>query len=208
MKKLLLTICALFLCVVAVNAATPKKASGEKAEKVVSEAADEALMFLSSQKDIGWDDSAVERKFTQILDRYFNVEYIAKASLGQYWKRASDSEKKEYLDVFEDTIVKIYAIRFKEYTDQVIEVEKSSVRGRGDVIVFTKIVSGDGEQPPLSVDWRVRLHKDGSYRIIDLNVAGVSMLITQKNEYQAIIERNGGSIKALIEELKDMVANS
>ena len=76
------------------------------------------------------------------------------------------------------------------------------------MIVFSKVVSGDGEQPPLDVDWRVRLQKDGSYRIIDLTVGGVSMLITQKNEYAAIIEQNGGKVQALIDELESVVANN
>lgn len=208
MKKIILIVCVLLIGIVSANAEVPKQASGDKAEAIVETAADEALDFLKKQKAKGWDEKAVEKKFTQILRKYFNVDYIAKASLGQYWRKASDAEKNAYLDVFEDTIVKVYTIRFKEYTDQIIDIEKSSVRGRGDVIVFSQIKSGNGEQPPLDVDWRVRLQKDGSYRIIDLTVGGVSMLITQKNEYQAIIEKNNGNIQALINELENVVANN
>jgi phospholipid transport system substrate-binding protein len=206
MKKIILVVCFMFLSISSVNAAVVK-VSGDKAEAVVQLAADEALDFLETQKE-DWDDQVVEDKFSEILSKHFNVNYIAKASLGQYWKKASDTEKAAYLDVFEDNIVKVYSVRFKEYTDQVIEVEKSSVRGRGDVIVFSRVVSGNGDQPPLDVDWRVRLQKDGSYKIIDLDVAGVSMLITQKNEYRSIIEQNGGKVQALIDELEDIVANN
>lgn len=204
MKKILLIVCLLIASLGSVNAS---HISGEKAESVVKSTADEALSFLKGQKE-NWDQVAVESKFEDILDKYFNVKYIAKASLGQYWRKATDSEKQAYLKIFKDNIIKVYAVRFKEYKNQVIEVEKSSVRGRGDVIVFSKITSGEGDQPPLGVDWRVRLQKDGSYRIIDLDIAGVSMLITQKNEYKAIIEQNGGKVQALIDELISIVANN
>lgn len=207
MKKLILVICFILFGAVSVNAAVPK-VSGEQAEFVVQSAADEAFNFLKSQKESGWNQEEVEVKMSEVLNDYFNVDYIAKASIARYWKRISKEEKDAYLKVFRENIIKVYAVRFKEYSDQIINVEKSSVRGRGDVIVFSKITSKHSDQPPLDVDWRVRQQRDGSYKIIDLNIAGISMLVTQKNEYQAIIEKNGGSITALINELKDIIANN
>lgn len=202
MKRLLLTFALICMTVITANATTVSK---EKAENVVSNLSGEALSFLSSINDKEWDAAAVEQKFATLLEEYFNVDYIGKASLGQYWRKANSSERKRYLDTFRENIIKVYSLRFKDYKEQTIKVVKSSVRGRGDVIVFSKILSGDGEQPPLDLDWRVRLQKDGSYRIIDLTVAGVSMLITQKNEYKAIIEKNGGKISALIDELRKAI---
>ncbi|MCV6599579.1 MAG: ABC transporter substrate-binding protein [Alphaproteobacteria bacterium] len=202
MKKILFTV--LFFCLMSlnVNAATVSK---EKAENVVSSLSGEALSFLSSRADKEWDSAVVEKKFATLLEEYFNIDYIGKASLGQYWRKANSNDRKRYLDTFRENIVKVYSLRFKDYKEQTIKIVKSSVRGRGDVIVFSKILSLDNEQPPLDLNWRVRLQKDGSYRIIDLTVAGVSMLITQKNEYKAIIEKNGGKISALIEELRKAI---
>jgi phospholipid transport system substrate-binding protein len=202
MKRLLLTFALICMTAITANATTVSK---EKAENVVSNLSGEALSFLSSRNDKEWDAAAVEQKFASLLEEYFNVDYIGKASLGQYWRKANPSERKRYLETFRENIIKVYSLRFKDYKEQTIKVVKSSVRGRGDVIVFSKILSGDGEQPPLDLDWRVRLQKDGSYRIIDLTVAGVSMLITQKNEYKAIIEKNGGKISALIDELRKTI---
>ena len=59
--------------------------------------------------------------------------------------------------------------------------------GRGDVLVRSKVLPASGEN--LDVDWRVR-DRDGRLMIIDLIVEGVSLLVSQRSEFAAVIERN------------------
>ncbi len=44
--------------------------------------------------------------------------------------------------------------------------------------------------PPIEAEWRVRT-TENRYRIIDITVEGVSMVITQRSEFSAVIQRNG-----------------
>jgi ABC-type transporter MlaC component len=63
--------------------------------------------------------------------------------------------------------------------------------------VSTRILS---EGPPLAVDWRVRELDDRSLVAIDVIVEGVSLIVTQRSEFGAVIERQG--LDGLLAELR------
>ena len=55
---------------------------------------------------------------------------------------------------------------------------------------------------PVRVDWR--LAPEGqSWKIIDVIIEGVSMAITQRDDFAATVQRNGGRIGPLIEQLRE-----
>ncbi|MEC8370139.1 MAG: ABC transporter substrate-binding protein, partial [Pseudomonadota bacterium] len=60
--------------------------------------------------------------------------------------------------------------------------------GQSDVFVRTNITGERGRK--LKVDWRVRRIND-RYKIIDVVVEGVSMLVTQKAEFGAVLRQRG-----------------
>lgn len=53
--------------------------------------------------------------------------------------------------------------------------------------------------------WRVRQKAD-KIGIIDVVVEGVSMSLTQRQEYSSVIQRNGGDITALLDLMRQRVA--
>jgi phospholipid transport system substrate-binding protein len=59
-----------------------------------------------------------------------------------------------------------------------------------------------GSPQPAKVDWWVRKNGD-SYRILDVNIAGVSQLLTLRDEFSAIIQQHDGKVAALIDHLKE-----
>jgi phospholipid transport system substrate-binding protein len=63
-------------------------------------------------------------------------------------------------------------------------------------------VTGAG-QPALKVDWRVRERGDGNLVAIDVIVEGISMIVTQRSEFSAVIERRG--MDGLLAELRQRV---
>ena len=52
--------------------------------------------------------------------------------------------------------------------------------------------------PPIDAEWRVRVIH-GEYRIIDITIEGVSMAVTKRSEFSAVIQSKGidGLIAAL-----------
>jgi hypothetical protein len=86
-------------------------------------------------------------------------------------------------------VVETQSARLSQYAGEAIVIRNSQPVGEGDTMISTEIQGGKLQQP-IQVDWRVR-ERDGDYRIIDVLIAGVSMVVTYRNEFQAIVERGG-----------------
>jgi phospholipid transport system substrate-binding protein len=142
-------------------------------------------------------------KFKQLLNDGFDVPYIGRWVLGRYWNQASPEQQTEYQRLFEQLIVKTYAERFVEYSGETFKITGTRPEGETDTMVTTQVIRPAG--PPVAVDWRVR-KRDGGYKIIDVVVEGVSMGVTQRQEFASVIQSNGGKIDGLIQALRQKTA--
>lgn len=156
---------------------------------------DKALMQLT---DKALPRKAREKSARALLRENFDVPTIARFALGPSWREATDAQKRAYMGLFEDMIVSTYTGRFEGYSGQSFKAENARAEEGGDSTVFSQILQKDG--PPVNVEWRVR-RKDGRLKIIDVIVESISMSVTQRSDFSAVIER-GGSIDALIESLR------
>ena len=170
------------------------------AKKFIEALTKEAISTLTG-KDISRSER--EYRFRALMLKTIAVKGIAKFVLGRHWRQATNGEKKEYLQLFEDLLVATYADRFVKYSGEKLLVKKAEMRGERDALVHTTMVRVDGSKA-LKVDWRVRI-KDGKYKIVDIMVEGISMIMTQKSEFASFIKRNGGKIDALLDELRKRI---
>lgn len=188
------------LCLVLIQAeSVPAKAGA--AEDLVRTLGDRAIASLTAP-----DLSTSERqdRFRAILREGFDIDFMGRFVLGRYWRSASPAQRKEFLALFEDFVVQAYASRFKNYAGETLSV--SAARDAGsDKVVPSSIVRKSG--PPIRVDWRVRT-TNGISKIVDVAVEGVSMAVTQRDEFAAVIQRNGGKVAGLIEALRRKTGKS
>ena len=129
-----------------------------------------------------------EGRFRAILRQGFDVDFIGRFVIGNHWRKASAQQKADYQQLFAEYIVQIYAGRFGGYAGEKLTIAEEKPAGKKDVVVRTRIDRPSGS--PINADWRVRV-TDGRYRIIDVIVQGVSMVMTHRQEFAALIKRNG-----------------
>jgi phospholipid transport system substrate-binding protein len=171
-----------------------KTAAG--AETFIDNMAGRAMMFLGDQ-----NLSTTEKKkaFKKLLDDSFDMNTIGRFSLGRYWRASTPQERDRYLQLFKKMVLEVYAQRFSDYQGQKFEVRSNRPDGKRDIIVSSAIISGSG--PDIQIDWRVR-YKDDRYKIVDVVVEGVSMSLTQRSDFAAVIQRGGGKVQTLISHLE------
>lgn len=173
------------------------EATEEKARNFITAITQNGIEFL---KDTNLSDEQKKKKFHTFLNKNFDLKTIGRFALGRYWRGASKTQKKEYLNLFESMIVDVYARRFGEYNGQNITLTKSRPQGKRDILVSSKIVQKSG--PEIALDWRVRKKKNGQFKIVDIIVEGVSMSLTQRSDFASVIQRGGGKVDVLITHLK------
>ncbi len=155
---------------------------------------DHAIRVLTV-KDITETERGV--RFRNLLRSGFDVRRIGKFVLGHYARRVKKESIDEYHGLFEDLIVATYAARFAEYSGQQFVIKRvAKPKERSYSVVMSEIKPQDGG-PSIRVDWIVHSDKD-NYKIIDVRVEGVSMSVTQRDEFRAVIRNNGGKVDALL----------
>lgn len=190
-----------FIALSAIFFASPSYAadsSEQEAVNFVKSTAERGLSFLS-KPDSTMDEKKEE--FRKLLGGSFDMDTIARFSLGRYWNTASANQQKEYTALFRKMVVNVYAQRFGEYKGQKFEVKSARPVGNGDFLVTSVIVPVDGGDN-IQVDWRVR-NKGGTNKIVDVLVAGVSMGVTQRADFASVIQQGGGKIDSLLKYLKE-----
>jgi len=177
-------------------------AASKEAESFIGGLANEALRNLSDKLP----EAELETRFRALLDKNFDMPRISRFVLGRYWNGATDPEKQDFQRLFEAYVVRAYSIRFSEYSGQTVKVTGSRSESADNTVVASQIVQPDGA-PPVRLDWIVRKDGDG-FRIADVSVEGVSMVLTQKQEFAAVIERSGGGVTALNKAIQDKISST
>jgi phospholipid transport system substrate-binding protein len=147
-------------------------------------------------------DAERQRRFRTILTDTFDLPTIGQFVLGRYWRQSSDAQKSEYLRLFEEFIVQAYSNRFKDLGGKRFAVGVSQPVTADDTLVQSEISESKG--PPIRVNWRVRNvpNVPSGYKVVDVQVEGVSMSITQRDEFAAVIRTSGGSVDGLLTALR------
>ena len=145
--------------------------------------------------------AAREAGILRVLETDFDLNYMARFTLGVHWNQASPAERERFLKVAANAEAHAYARRFGEYGGQTLTVDRAAPRSRGDGIsvVSSKLTQTEGD--PLVLQWDVRDGGQGP-RIVDVRVEGVSMIVTRRAEYNSFIQAHGGRVEPLISELE------
>ena len=169
-------------------------------------ASDPAVDFVSTlSNDMISNVLAAEKPMTEKLDLFrskfqnaLDLKYIGQFVTGVYWRRASEADKTAFLDAFMEFTTKSWADKFNMYTGQKI-VFKGTRNAQKNQLFVDSVIQ---DEPAAEVIWRIR-EKDGSYKIVDIIVEGVSMAMSYRNEYSAYLQANGGDLKKLTQTLKE-----
>lgn len=167
------------------------------AEQFIDQLAHDGIGFLADES-ITTDKQRTA--FRKLLNNNFDLNTIARFSLGRNWRTASKPQRDEYLKLFKDMIVQVYSERFSDYQGQTLNVTGSRKEGERDILV-NSVLKQDGK-PDVDIDWRVR-NREGTYKVVDVIVEGVSMAMTQRSDFSSVIQRGGGDMEALLVHLRE-----
>ena len=137
-----------------------------------------------------------------VLGAHADLPRIGRLVLGRHWRTAAAAERTRYLELFSYHLAHLLARQLSAGARDGLDPERLQLvavnpAGAGGQLVRTRLDRQDG--PALAIDWQLRPDGNGQLRVIDLTLGGVSMLLTQRAEVAAVIERQG--IEGLLETL-------
>ena len=168
------------------------------AQALIEGLGDDVITVLA---DKSLDHARREPRFRELLQSSFDAETTGRVVLGRYWNLATARERQTFLPLYRDYLIRIYSSRFARFSGEKFVVRGTRTEAYGDTVVQSEIQPPAAGGPTYSVNWRVR--KEGNtYRIVDVVIDGVSLLVTHNQEFSSIIQNGGGKVQALIDALQ------
>lgn len=171
----------------------------EGSKSFVEKLGKEVIETVSDEK---LTDSQRRSNFRYLYLNAFDNFYISRFVLGRYWKRIDKSVKEEFIKTFNDYIVSTYAPKFKGWQGEFKAVD--ALIEKNFYNVKMDVINKDG--PVLKLIWKIYLDKNKNFKILDVNIDGVSMLVTQRAEFMSVIKNNPNGVVGLIEAMKKKIS--
>jgi phospholipid transport system substrate-binding protein len=157
---------------------------------------------LLGRADLG--DQARIDAIAALLEDATDVELLSRLVLGRYWHDLDDEQKTRYQALFREVVMRNFASRLNAHAkdaqgsfEERFAITSSAPAGKEDVLVRSSV--RPRSRDTLAVDWRLR-GGDGGPVIIDVIIEGVSLLVSQRSEFAAVIERS--DMEGLLAELQ------
>jgi phospholipid transport system substrate-binding protein len=178
--------------------ALPVSAQDSEPEALVKKITEEVLAALKSDKQLAAGDreKAVKLAEQKILP-HVDFEEATRLAVGRGWKEASPEQRKKLIAEFRSMLVRTYSNAIGTYEGQTMKVLPSRVKpGEGEATVRNQFLRPGGK--PILVDYSMR-KTDAGWKIYDIVVEGVSLVLTYRSEFDAVVKQEGvdGLIKRL-----------
>jgi len=187
-----------FLFALAFFLAFPVAAQDLGPEELVKKITEDVLGAIKSDKQLASGDRqrAVKLAEEKILP-HVDFEEATRLAVGRGWGQASPEQKKKLVSEFRNMLVRTYSNAIGAYEGQTMKVQPVRMKpGDTDVTVHNQFIRPGGK--PVLVDYAMR-KTDAGWKIYDIVVEGVSLVLTYRSEFDAVVKQDGidGLIKRL-----------
>ena len=161
-----------------------------------------AVIFdLLGKQDIEINER--NEKIVGELNEIMDFQLAAYLSLGKHWKKISKTQKKEFVETFQQYINNYIVEKIDLYTNQKIDIGDSKIVKKGRAELEIGILSG-GET--LQVNFKLRKNKKKEWRVYDVDIEGVSLITTFRSQFSGVLKNS--SFEELLEKLKNPTEQS
>ena len=178
--------------------ATPVWAQELGPEELVKKVTAEIMATIKSDKQLAAGDKqkALRLAEEKVLP-HVDFEEATRLAVGRGWKQANPEQQKKLVQEFRNMLVRTYSNAISAYEGQEMKVLPSRVKpGDSDATVRNQFIRPGGK--PVLVDYSMR-KTDKGWKIYDIVIEGVSLVLTYRSEFDAVVKQEGidGLIKRL-----------
>ena len=167
-------------------------------EELVRKVTQDVLDAIRSDRQLAAGDRQKALKLAEekVLP-HIDFEEAARLAVGRAWAQAAPEQRKKLVEEFRRMLVRTYSSAISAYEGQTMKVLPVRMKpGDTEVTVHNQYIRAGGT--PLPVDYQMHKTAEG-WKIYDITVEGVSLVLTYRSEFDAIVKQEGidGLIKRL-----------
>jgi phospholipid transport system substrate-binding protein len=146
----------------------------------------------------GKSESGMIRDFEKLFGKYSDVPIMARYALGADARGASAAEMRSFTKAFAGYIARKYGKQFRVFIGGRVEVQSArTVKS----FIEVKTVAHLKGQAPFEVKFLVS-DKSGKTLFFNMFIEGINMLLTERTEIGAMLDRRRGNMGKMIADLK------
>jgi phospholipid transport system substrate-binding protein len=142
-------------------------------------------------------------KLAGIALKTFDIEGVAKHSLGTHFKELNDEQLAEYYKLFKKYFLKSFTSSLTDDSEKKIQVVSVEVKNKKYTIVKS-LLHVTNKKPEIEIEWRVYTKNPDKPLIRDLIIEGVSLAETQRVQSVSVIQSNNGDVTKLFIPLTEL----
>jgi phospholipid transport system substrate-binding protein len=127
-------------------------------------------------------------KIITIVDSVIDADWIARFVLGKNYKTATDVQREQFIKLYRDFMINTYGPKFKNYDGRKFTVNEVTQQS-SFLLAKAEFLPRDSNVA-ISVDFRVK-KRDGKLVILDFIAEGISLIETQRSEFNSAIATQG-----------------
>jgi phospholipid transport system substrate-binding protein len=127
-----------------------------------------------------------KEKLRSIYNGMFDEVELAKRTLTRNWNKLNDTQRKEFVNLFEQVLEKAYIDRILSYTNERVVFSREKEIANNQVEVQTKVITSSKEVP---IAYRVIL-ANGTWKVYDVVIENVSLVSNYRTQFNEILAKN------------------
>lgn len=159
-------------------------------QALVENATNALIKELKTRKaEIEADKAIVNGIVERLLLPHIASNTISRRVLGIHARSATDEQKERFAEAFRGYMIRFYSNAFAEYNDETVDfLDPPDYEGAKRVTVKSKLNRSSG--PPIPINYILQPGSNG-WKIVDVVIEGVSLVISNKEQYKSSISRDG-----------------
>jgi phospholipid transport system substrate-binding protein len=158
----------------------------------------DAVMVILQDKTLAKEVKA--KKIAKTLGPAFDFDLMGKLALGRkHWPKLNKDQQKQYIKLFSERLKTSYQQKISLYKDQKVTFKPARVMPNKTVQVPTELLTEDSKYV---IVYKLR-KKGDKWMVYDVEIQGVSILITYRSQFDDILRRN--SVDLFLERLEKPV---
>jgi phospholipid transport system substrate-binding protein len=172
-------------------------------EQIVSTVAQDTLRDLDANRaEYRKDPDKLRAVVDKNMLPYFDTEFMARSVLGVHWPRATEEQRRRFIDAFYRSLFRSYGESLLDFRSDRLRIIGSKQAADGKTAtVRTRILRDNGK--PIAVNYQLR-QTPQHWKAFDVSIEGVSYLTSYKRDFGAEISARG--LDALITRLESLAA--
>ncbi len=155
----------------------------------------DAVIIITKKKNI--DEKVKDEQIYKIVSPLFDFPLMAKLTLGRKnWPKLSPPQREKFTRIFTSRLRSSYLEKTKFYMNEKALYKPIQQKKKTIIYVPMKLITKDSE---IVILYKLR-KADKFWKIYDVEIQGVSILLTYRSQFDDILRR--GTVKDLLSQLE------